>query len=237
MTVRSDDPGVSAASAITSLGAAARVFKRFGSPRAMVVGFVTAVVVRLTASVSTGWSVWDLVAVVIVVALVPFVEWFIHLAILHAAPRTVRGIMVDPGIGHREHHLNPASINWVLLRGVDAALFQVINSGVVAVVVGGPLWLIGAEVVGPILTGVIVSVLGLAHYEWSHFIFHTGYRPKSRYYRRLKSNHRLHHWRNERYWLGITSNLGDRVLRTYPRSRSAVPASATAKTLGIDPEG
>lgn len=236
MTVRSNDPGVSAASAITSLGAAAQLFKRFGSPRAMAAGLALAVIARLAVSTSTDWSVWDLVAIVIVVSLIPFVEWFIHLTILHAKPREVRGVTIDPGIGHREHHLNPASVNWVLLRGIDAVVFQVVNAAVVVVVVGVPLWLAGADVVGPVLTGVVVAVLGLAHYEWSHFIFHTAYRPKTRYYRRLKSNHRLHHWRNERYWLGITSNFGDRVLRTYPRSRSAVPASDTAKTLGIDPQ-
>ena len=202
----------------------------------MLTGFGVALVARMAAATAVGWSIWDLVAVGIVIALVPFVEWFIHLVVLHAKPRTVRGLVIDPGIGHREHHLNPATVNWVLLRGIDAALFQVINAGVVVVVVGGPLWLLGANVVGPVLTGVVVAVLGLGHYEWSHFLFHTAYRPKSRYYRRLKSNHRLHHWRNERYWLGITTNFGDRVLRTYPSSRSAVPLSPTAKTLGVDPE-
>lgn len=238
-------PGEAIASATTDLGAAARLFVRFGSSRSMAIGFVTALTVRFIAATAVGWSLRDVVAVAIVVSLVPFVEWFIHLVVLHSRPRTVRGFRIDPGIGHREHHANPATVHWVLLRGIDATIFQVSNAVVVLVVVGGPLWLFdvvfgsGASVggvVGPVLTGVIVAVAGLAHYEWSHFLFHTAYRPKTAYYRRLKANHRLHHWRNERYWLGITTNLGDRVLRTYPASRSAVPISPTAKTLGVDPE-
>jgi sterol desaturase/sphingolipid hydroxylase (fatty acid hydroxylase superfamily) len=45
--------------------------------------------------------------------------------------------------------------------------------------------------------------------------------------------HRLHHFRNEHYWFGVTMHLGDRVLRTYP-AKDAVPPSATARTLGMD---
>ncbi len=244
--VRSDR-GAEIAAEIRTLGQAMAWFRRFGSPRVIAAGLVLAVAARAVSAATAAaggsgpaFSRWDLIAVLTVLALTPFVEWFIHLLILHRRPITVASLTIDPGIGHREHHRNPATINWVLLRGVDAALFQVINAAVVVVVVAGPMALagnpIGSAMVGPVLSGVIMAVVGLAHYEWSHFLFHTAYRPKSRYYRRLKSNHRLHHWRNERYWLGITSNLADRLLSSYPAGRSAVPLSPTAKTLGVDPQ-
>ena len=73
--------------------------------------------------------------------------------------------------------------------------------------------------------------LALGHYEWVHLIVHTRYRPKGRYYRRLARNHRLHHFRNENYWLGITSNSGDRLLNTLPKHTTDVPLSDTARTL------
>ena len=79
-------------------------------------------------------------------------------------------------------------------------------------------------VAAPWLTAVVLAQVALAHYEWVHLLVHTRYRPRSRYYRRLARNHRLHHFRDERSWLGVTSNLGDRLLRTYPArnpSRSA----------------
>lgn len=238
MTDRSSSPAAERAAAdLKTLGAVFARFRRQNSARVMAIGLLATIAVRVLASVRFGWSAWDAVAVGIVIALIPFVEWFIHLVVLHAKPRRVRGLLIDPGIGHREHHLQPASVNLVLLRGREAGLFQVMNAGTVVVVVGGPLWLVGAPVAGPILTGIVASVVGLIHYEWSHFIFHVAYRPKTRYYRRLKTNHRLHHWRNEHHWLGVTSNLGDRVMRTYPASKSDVPLSPTAKTLGIDPAG
>lgn len=228
--------GESIAAGLTTLRAALAVFARYGSPRLLLAGLVTAVVARLAVGAVVGWSWWDLAALGLVVALVPFVEWIIHLFVLHAEPRRLGRLRIDTGYGHREHHLNPATIHWVLLRWVDAALFQVTNALVVVAVVGGPLWALGAPVLGPVLTGIAVAVAALGHYEWSHFLFHVAYRPKTRYYRRLKANHRLHHWRNERYWLGVTTNLGDRVLGTYPASKSDVPRSPTARTLGSEPE-
>ena len=60
------------------------------------------------------------------------------------------------------------------------------------------------------------AAAALAHYEWSHLLFHTAYRPRTARYRRLKANHRRHHWRDERAWLGITSDLADRILHTLP---------------------
>lgn len=229
-----DDPGVVAAGAIRTLSGAAVTFFGFGSPRVIAAGLSAAVVARALVARSVGWSRWDVVAIAMVAGLIPFVEWFVHLVVLHAEPRRFAGVIVDTGAGHREHHLRPASLDRVLLRAPDALLFQLVNAAVVWAVVGIPLAIIGVAVTGPVSTGVVVAIGGLAHYEWAHFLFHTAYRPRTRYYRRLKSNHRLHHWRNERYWLGVTSNAGDRVLGTY-RARSQVPLSPTARNLRVSP--
>ena len=78
----------------------------------------------------------------------------------------------------------------------------------------------------------ICAYVALGHYEWTHLLVHTRYRPKSRYYKRLARNHRRHHFRNEDYWMGITSNLGDRMFGTYPKDSKSVPLSDTARTLG-----
>jgi sterol desaturase/sphingolipid hydroxylase (fatty acid hydroxylase superfamily) len=212
---------VAAADGIRSLSRAWAVFRRCGSPRVLLIGVVVAVVVRAAAALSGAvpLTTWDLAALAAVGLLVPFVEWIVHRVVLHARPRTVRGIRIDPGLGHREHHRHPASINRVLLRAVDAVLFQAINAAVAAAVVGVPLALAGRPVLGPTLTAVLGAMVALLNYEWSHFLFHTAYRPKSGRYRRLKANHRRHHWRDERAWLGITSNLADRVLGTMSSER------------------
>ena len=67
-------------------------------------------------------------------------------------------------------------------------------------------------------------------YEWVHFLIHTDYKPRTYPYRMLYNHHRLHHYRNEQYWFGITNTLGDHVLGTAP-DKNDVPVSATAKNL------
>ncbi len=199
----------------------------------IVAGLVPLVTVRLVVG---AWSWWDLAAVGIVIALTPFTEWFIHLFVLHAEPFTVRGATIDTGSGHRQHHLDPSRIENVLLRGIDAAIFQPMIAGLVLGITLPVLWLADAPLLAPALTALVVALAKLLEYEWDHFIFHTAYRPRTPYYARLKRNHHLHHWRNERYWLGVTVNFGDRILHTYPKSKSDVPLSPTARTLGVHPQ-
>jgi sterol desaturase/sphingolipid hydroxylase (fatty acid hydroxylase superfamily) len=79
------------------------------------------------------------------------------------------------------------------------------------------------------VTGVLIAAMLTLFYEWVHFLIHTDYAPKHEIYRRLHRAHRLHHYRNERYWLGVTARTGDRVLRTNPRKED-VEVSSTAKT-------
>ena len=72
-----------------------------------------------------------------------------------------------------------------------------------------------------------------AAYEWCHFLIHTPYRPHARYYRSIWRGHRLHHYKNEQYWFGVTSTLGDQLLRTAP-DQAEVSKSNTARTLEMD---
>ena len=78
-------------------------------------------------------------------------------------------------------------------------------------------------------SGVLTATVLTLVYEWVHFLIHTDYVPRHEVYRRLHRAHRLHHFRNERYWLGVTARTGDRVLGTNPRKED-VEVSVTAKT-------
>ena len=73
----------------------------------------------------------------------------------------------------------------------------------------------------------------LAAYEWTHLLIHTAYRPRRRWFRGLRAHHRLHHFRNEHNWFGVTTKFADRIFATLP-APNAVPLSPTARTLGID---
>ena len=84
---------------------------------------------------------------------------------------------------------------------------------------------------GPYLSALTIGWVAIANYEWTHLLIHSAYRPRTSYYRRLARNHRLHHHRNERYWFGVTTNLGDRVFGTLPPTADAVPPSDSTRTL------
>ncbi|MFQ5557353.1 MAG: sterol desaturase family protein [Acidimicrobiales bacterium] len=209
------------------------VFRRWRSPQLIALGLTVAMSARLIAG---HWTLWDLPAAAVVFVITPFTEWAIHLHLFHADPRSLPARHLGVGSGHRRHHLDPGAIEWLLLTGADAAVFQLLVVVVVVAITVPPLWLLGAPPAAPALSAAVLALTKLLEYEWDHFLFHTAYRPRTRWYRRLERNHRLHHWRNENYWLGVTVNLGDRLLRTYPRTTTDVPMSATARTLDPGPE-
>lgn len=208
-------------------------FLRAGSPRVLLTFMSVAVVLRVTLG-NWGWG--DLVVLGATLVLAGFVEWTIHLLLLHAPKDSFRNRVLKTGVGHRQHHEDPSDVESALLKTPDAILFSLIFIGFTAVW-SLPLlwitnqWIVGTGLLHPYLSAVTLAYIGLAHYEWTHLLVHTSYRPKSRYYRRLARNHRLHHFRNENYWLGVTTNSGDRALRTLPRSKSDVPLSETTRTL------
>jgi sterol desaturase/sphingolipid hydroxylase (fatty acid hydroxylase superfamily) len=72
-------------------------------------------------------------------------------------------------------------------------------------------------------------------YEWIHYLIHSSYVPKGWLFRTIWRNHILHHYKNEKYWFGVTNPIGDYVLRTH-LAKDSVPSSPTARTLGVDDE-
>ncbi len=232
-----DDPLSASAVTITgrpgervTLLECARAFARFRSPRVLA-GFL---LVFVAARVAVGdWSWLDLAAAGLLVALQPFTEWLIHVGLLHSKPRRLGPLTIDLPTArmHRWHHREPTLLEAVLIPGSLIAGFLV---PVVAVMwlLSWPWALLGASHVGVWLTLMIVSAVLTGVYEWSHFLIHTPYLPKSRYYRSIWRSHRLHHFKNEHYWFGVSSDAADRVLGTSPDHRS-VPKSETVKNLGV----
>lgn len=206
----------------------ASVYVRQWSPRVLV---IAAVLIGGCRVLLGGFGRGDLIVTAVTLAITGPVEWVIHRSLLHAPEDSWTSRTLGTGTGHRRHHLDPPDIDWLMLRGADAAVF-VVSFGVVTAAWSIPLMVLaGSALLGPFLTAWALAAIGLAHYEWVHLMVHTRYRPRLPYYRRLMRNHRLHHFRNEAYWLGVTSNSGDRLMRTYPRHKTDVPLSDTARTL------
>jgi hypothetical protein len=215
---------------LRTLDACWREFIGFFSPRAVLTAFVLALGARIYVG---EWSWHDLLAPSALFAAQPFVEWLIHKYLLHLPPLRLFGRRVElyGAIQHRNHHLDPSALERVLLKPIEVVSFVVqiaIVTVLIALAIAGPLsW----PVLPLALTATVFAYLGLLRYEWSHFLIHTPYVPKSRWYRTVWRNHRLHHFKHEGYWMGVSSNLGDRLLRTNPDQRQ-VAKSPTARSLG-----
>ena len=89
-----------------TLADAAREFWRHPTPWLLSVALVISVAARVTVG---DWRWSDAVLPLVVLMVFPFVEWMIHVFILHWRPRRIAGVMVDPVLArkHREHHADP----------------------------------------------------------------------------------------------------------------------------------
>ena len=179
----------------------------------------------LAARVVVGdWQVSDLWAPLVFVALFPLLEWVIHVFVLHWRPRRIGRITLDTLLArkHREHHADPRDVPLVFIPW---------QTMVVLVVVTPVLPLLLFPRVGQALTFVLTMGLAGMVYEWTHFWIHSDYKPRTRVFKAVWKHHRLHHFKNENYWLTVTTaNTADRLLGTNP-DPATVPSSPTAKNL------
>jgi hypothetical protein len=197
------------------------VFLRFWSPRILLAGTLVAALARLGVS---GFGAGDLAVLAAIVVSWPFVEWVIHVFILHYRPVTIMGRRIDFPVPrkHRAHHRDPTDLPLVFIP---------IHVFLYAIPLQVLFWFSLMPSAALALTGTTVYFAMSLRYEWFHFLIHTRYRPRSRYYQRRWRTHRLHHYKNEHYWFGVSTVAADRVLGTAPDLR-AVPTSATCRTLG-----
>jgi hypothetical protein len=204
---------------------AARIFAAYGSPRIMEVVAAAAVIARLAVG-RLSWA--DLVVVGAILAIEPFAEWLLHVFVLHLRPRIVAGRRIDPLFAgrHRMHHRDPRNIPLVFVPLPVLAGFFVGLGAVSGLAFGD-------HRLG--LTAFATMTTFLFAYEWSHYLIHSPYVPRSAAFRAVWRAHILHHYKNEQYWFGVTNPVADYVLRTHP-AKNAVPTSPTARTLGVDDE-
>jgi sterol desaturase/sphingolipid hydroxylase (fatty acid hydroxylase superfamily) len=210
-----------------------RVFVRQRTPPILAVALIAAVVARLLLG---HWDWRDVVVALFVIAITPVSEWAIHVYLLHARPISFGGRRYDlmAAREHREHHQGPTELEGVLVPTYVLLIFLPYLA-FTAWLLSFPIHLvIGGDRLAHAATGMLASFAILAGYEWCHFLIHTPYQPRGRYYKTIWRGHRLHHYKNEHYWFGVTSTVGDHLLGTAP-DQSEIPKSPTARTLGVDP--
>ncbi|PND58376.1 fatty acid hydroxylase [Mycobacterium sp. ENV421] len=210
-----------------TLADAGREFWRHPTPWLFLVALTGAVIARVAVG---DWRLGDAVVPFAIAAAFPFLEWTIHVFVLHWRPRRIGRFTLDPLLArkHREHHIAPRDVDLVFIP-LPSAIGAVVSAVAIA------LWLFPRTGMG--LTFLVVILTCGLLYEWCHYLVHTDYKPKTAAYRVIWRDHRLHHFKNEHYWFGVTTpGTADRVLRTYPDAAS-VPTSPTARNLhAIDAE-
>jgi Fatty acid hydroxylase superfamily len=205
-----------------TLSDAGREFWKHPSPWMIGATLLGALVARLVVG---DWRPTDALVPMVMLALFPLFEWMIHVFILHWRPKRVGGLTIDPLLAreHRAHHVDPRSIPLIFIPWKSLA------SWVLPLTVAIALLAFPRHAMG--LTYLLcIAALGLA-YEWTHYLIHSDYKPKTRVYRAIWRNHRNHHYKNEHYWFTVTSSgTADRVFGTYP-DPATVENSPTAKNL------
>jgi hypothetical protein len=208
-----------------TLAEAAREFWKYPSPRMIGAVFVGALTARI---IVDDWQLTDALVPPAIIALFPFLEWVIHVFVLHWRPKRLGRLTIDPLLSreHRAHHREPRRVGLIFIPW-KSLVSWVLPLTVVVAPLAFPRIAMGLTFL------VFIAAMGLA-YEWTHYLIHRDYKPKTRVYRAVWRNHRNHHFKNEHYWFTVTSSgTADRVLGTYPDIAS-VATSPTAKNLHAD---
>jgi len=207
-----------------TLADACREFWKHPSPWMIGVMFVGVLIARV---IVADWRITDALVPLVMLALFPFFEWIVHVFILHWRPKRLGRLTIDPLLAreHRAHHMEPRNVPLIFIP--FKSLLWVVPLVPVAALLAFPRLGMGLTCL------VFISALGLG-YEWTHYLIHSDYKPKTRVYRAIWRNHRNHHYKNEHYWFTVTSSgTADRVLGTYP-DPATVATSRTAKNLHAD---
>lgn len=223
---------VTDARTIRTLQRALQVFIQYPSPRLLAAKLVILIRVRVHLLADQGLASltwWDLaIPLGIFAVLWPLQEWVLHKYVLHLRPRELFGRRFDPHFAkkHRDHHADPSYLPDVFL---PARVILPLVPPTLA------FWWWVMPTSGLAVTAMTAYVGAALHYEWVHYLTHTNVTPRTGWFRRVRRNHRYHHFKNERYWHGFTVPVVDTLLGSNPKPAS-VETSATARTLGVEPE-
>jgi 4-hydroxysphinganine ceramide fatty acyl 2-hydroxylase len=150
-------------------------------------------------------------------------EYVLHRFVLHLPqPRSPRLRKIHERL-HWRHHQEPDEPR-LLFVPLGSTVFMLALAFAIGFAMGG----VHAAAGATLGLGTMLFV-----YETTHLAAHVNYRPRTRLGRYLKRFHLLHHYKNERYWFGVTHPLMDLLAGTWP-AHTEIEKSSTARTLGVD---
>lgn len=138
-----------------------------------------------------------------------FAEYMLHRFLFHYEPKTERQekiFFLFHGVHHAQPQLKTRLVMPPVLSIPLAFLFYGLFYLVVAVVLGGPQWVM------PLFAGFIFGYLlyDMTHYATHHFPMRSGY------LKYLKRYHMKHHFKHPNALFGVSSPVWDFVFRTAP---------------------
>ena len=153
-----------------------------------------------------------------------------HRLLLHLPPVAIGGRKVEFEFArkHRLHHEDPTRVDLIFLP-----LSAVLSALIVLLALS---WWIGHGDAAYVALFMATASFSTLVYEWTHYLTHSPYKPRSRYFRTIWKQHRWHHYKNEHYWFSFTMPWLDSWLGTGPDVQ-LVNASGTARHLDRTPEG
>ncbi|MEE2743901.1 MAG: sterol desaturase family protein [Bdellovibrionota bacterium] len=151
----------------------------------------------------------------IVIVLAPFAEWLLHKYVLHMEADPDNEYMEKLHIGH---HREPKRVE---------LFFAPLSAGLILPFISFFLTLILTARLEWAIAFSLSTILYFLFYEWIHLAHHVDeYKPKTSWGKKLKKAHQWHHYKNENYWWGITSSLGDDILKTFPNPQDIIKSES-----------
>jgi dihydroceramide fatty acyl 2-hydroxylase len=135
----------------------------------------------------------------------PLIEWALHVA-LHLPALEIDGRRFELFLAreHRLHHREPGIPDHTLFPPLGLVLFSVVFTGAAAALLGprGGLSAALAFHLGGLLNG------------WVHLVIHSAVPARTRYFRRVRRIHLLHHFRDARRGFAFTGPWVDALMGT-----------------------
>jgi 4-hydroxysphinganine ceramide fatty acyl 2-hydroxylase len=191
-------------------------FLRHGSNAVLALAIVVGIVIFAAAAVP-----FSLLATLIGAAVFFVSEYTTHRFLFHAQPSTMQWLRKLQHRLHYDHHIDPPKLELLFLPLWFVIPTALVYYGVFLAITRNP---------ALALSLTFGSICALLYYEWVHYVAHIPFNPVTPFGRYVKKYHLWHHFKNERYWFGVTNPSMDFAGATY-RDVDAVERSTTVREI------
>ncbi len=148
-------------------------------------------------------------------------EYTTHRFLFHAKPSSAGWVRNLQHRLHYDHHIDPPKLELLFLPLWFVIPIAAIYFGLYLAIVRNV----------PIAASLVFgSICALTFYEWVHYVAHVAFVPVTPFGRYMKKYHLWHHFKNERFWFGVTNPSMDYAALTY-RDVESVPRSTTVREI------